>query len=95
MQRKVLYGLLLIALLAVPVLGIYPLFIMKVMCFALFAAAFNLLIGYTGLLSFGHAMFLASAGYVTGYAMQTLGFSPELGVLAGTAAATVLGLVVG
>ena len=62
MQRKVLYGLLLIALLAVPVLGIYPLFVMKVLCFALFAAAFNLLIGYTGLLSFGHAMFLASAG---------------------------------
>lgn len=59
MQRKVLYGLLLVVLLAVPVLGIYPLFVMKVMCFALFAAAFNLLIGYTGLLSFGHAMFLA------------------------------------
>ena len=95
MQRKVLYGLLLIALLAVPVLGIYPLFVMKVMCFALFAAAFNLLIGYTGLLSFGHAMFLASAGYTTGYAIQTLGLSPELGVLAGTAAATMLGLVVG
>ncbi|CAH2920150.1 MAG: Broad-specificity amino acid ABC transporter, permease protein 2 [uncultured Paraburkholderia sp.] len=88
-----LYGLLLV-LLAVPVLGIYPLFVMKVMCFALFAA-FNLLIGYTGLLSFGHAMFLASAGYITGYAMQTLGFSPELGVLAGTACATLLGLVVG
>lgn len=67
MQRKVLYGLLLVVLLAVPVLGIYPLFVMKVMCFALFAAAFNLLIGYTGLLSFGHAMFLASAGYITGY----------------------------
>ncbi|MGF6730905.1 branched-chain amino acid transport system permease protein [Paraburkholderia youngii] len=95
MQRKVLYGLLLIVLLAVPVLGIYPLFVMKVLCFALFAAAFNLLIGYTGLLSFGHAMFLASAGYVTGYAMQTLGFSPEVGVLSGTAAATLLGLVVG
>ena len=95
MQRKVLYGLLLVVLLAVPVLGIYPLFVMKVMCFALFAAAFNLLIGYTGLLSFGHAMFLASAGYITGYAMQTLGFSPELGVLAGTASATLLGFIVG
>ena len=68
---------------------------MKVLCFALFAAAFNLLIGYTGLLSFGHAMFLASAGYTTGYAIQTLGFTPELGVIAGTAVATVLGLVVG
>jgi branched-chain amino acid transport system permease protein len=95
MQRKALYGLLLLLLIAVPFIGIYPLFVMKVLCFALFAAAFNLLIGYTGLLSFGHAMFLGMAGYTTGYAIQTLGYSPELGVLAGTAAATVLGLVVG
>ena len=95
MQRKALYGLLLLALIAVPFIGIYPLFVMKVLCFALFAAAFNLLIGYTGLLSFGHAMFLGMAGYTTGYAMQTLGYSPELGVLAGTAAATLLGLIVG
>jgi branched-chain amino acid transport system permease protein len=95
MQRKALYGLLLLVLIAVPFIGIYPLFVMKVLCFALFAAAFNLLIGYTGLLSFGHAMFLGMAGYTTGYAIQTLGYSPELGVLAGTAAATVLGLVVG
>ena len=95
MQRKALYGLLLLALIAVPFIGIYPLFVMKVLCFALFAAAFNLLIGYTGLLSFGHAMFLGMAGYTTGYAIQTLGYSPELGVLAGTAAATLLGLIVG
>jgi branched-chain amino acid transport system permease protein len=95
MQRKALYGLLLLLLIAVPFIGIYPLFVMKVLCFALFAAAFNLLIGYTGLLSFGHAMFLGMAGYTTGYAIQSLGYSPELGVLAGTAAATVLGLVVG
>ena len=95
MQRKALYVLLLIALIVAPFIGAYPVFVMKVLCFALFAAAFNLLIGYTGLLSFGHAMFLASAGYTTGYAIQTLGFSPELGVLAGTAAATVLGLIVG
>ncbi|TDN68051.1 branched-chain amino acid ABC transporter permease [Paraburkholderia sp. BL10I2N1] len=95
MQRKALYGLLLIALIVAPFVGAYPVFVMKVLCFALFAAAFNLLIGYTGLLSFGHAMFLASAGYTTGYAIQTLGLSPELGVLAGTAAATMLGLVVG
>jgi branched-chain amino acid transport system permease protein len=79
----------------VPFIGIYPLFVMKVLCFALFAAAFNLLIGYTGLLSFGHAMFLGMAGYTTGYAIQTLGYSPELGVVAGTASATLLGLVVG
>jgi branched-chain amino acid transport system permease protein len=95
MQRKALYALLLLLLIAVPFIGIYPLFVMKVLCFALFAAAFNLLIGYTGLLSFGHAMFLGMAGYTTGYAIQTLGYSPEVGVLAGTAAATVLGLVVG
>jgi branched-chain amino acid transport system permease protein len=95
MQRKALYGLLLLVLLAVPFIGIYPLFVMKVLCFALFAAAFNLLIGYTGLLSFGHAMFLGMAGYTTGYTIQTLGYSPELGVLAGTAAATLLGFVVG
>ncbi|KAK48490.1 branched-chain amino acid ABC transporter permease [Caballeronia sp. LZ029] len=95
MQRKALYGLLLIGLIAAPFVGVYPLFMMKVLCFALFAAAFNLLIGYTGLLSFGHAMFLATAGYVAGYAIQSLNFTPELGVIAGTAAATLLGLVAG
>ncbi|MDR5777992.1 branched-chain amino acid ABC transporter permease [Caballeronia sp. LZ065] len=95
MQRKALYGLLLIGLIVAPFVGVYPLFMMKVLCFALFAAAFNLLIGYTGLLSFGHAMFLATAGYVAGYAIQTIGLTPELGVIAGTAAATLLGLVAG
>ncbi|HEY4298239.1 MAG TPA: branched-chain amino acid ABC transporter permease [Paraburkholderia sp.] len=95
MQRKALYAILLIGLILAPVIGVYPLFVMKVLCFALFAAAFNLLIGYTGLLSFGHAMFLASAGYVAGFAIQSLNLTPELGVLAGTAAATLLGLVVG
>jgi branched-chain amino acid transport system permease protein len=95
MQRKALYVLLLIALIVAPFVGAYPVFVMKVLCFALFAAAFNLLIGYTGLLSFGHAMFLASAGYTTGYAIQTLGVTPEAGVIAGTLAATVLGLIVG
>ncbi|SAK42434.1 branched-chain amino acid ABC transporter integral membrane subunit [Caballeronia calidae] len=95
MQRKALYTLLLIGLIAAPFVGVYPVFMMKVLCFALFAAAFNLLIGYTGLLSFGHAMFLSTAGYITGYAIQTLNFTPELGVIAGTAAATLLGLVAG
>jgi branched-chain amino acid transport system permease protein len=95
MLRKVLYGVLLAGLIAAPFLGVYPVFMMKVLCFALFAAAFNLLIGYTGLLSFGHAMFLASAGYTAGYTIQTLGFTPEQGVIAGTAIATVLGLIVG
>ncbi|QSN62746.1 MULTISPECIES: branched-chain amino acid ABC transporter permease [unclassified Caballeronia] len=95
MQRKVLYALLLVALIAVPFAGVYPVFMMKVLCFALFAAAFNLLIGYTGLLSFGHAMFLSSAGYTAGYAIQTLGFTPELGIVLGTAVATLLGVIVG
>jgi len=74
---------------------VYPLFLMKVMCFALFACAFNLLIGYGGLLSFGHAMFLGGAGYVSAHAAKVWGFPPELAILAGTAAATVLGLVAG
>ena len=95
MLRRALYGVLLVGLIAAPFLGVYPLFMLKVLCFALFAAAFNLLIGYTGLLSFGHAMFLASAGYTAGYTIQTLGFTPELGVIAGTLVATALGLVVG
>ena len=95
MQRKALYGLLFAGLLAAPWIGVYPLFVMKLLCFALLAAAFNLLIGYTGLLSFGHAMFLATAGYTTGYAIQSLGLSSLIGVVLGTAAATLLGLVVG
>ncbi|SMG02611.1 branched-chain amino acid ABC transporter permease [Burkholderia singularis] len=95
MQKNALYGLLLAGLVVAPLIGAYPVFVMKVLCFALFAAAFNLLIGYTGLLSFGHAMFLATAGYMTGYAMQSLHATPELGVLAGMAAATLLGVVVG
>jgi branched-chain amino acid transport system permease protein len=74
---------------------LYPVFLMKVMCFALFAAAFNLLIGYVGLLSFGHAMFLGSAGYVCAHAAKVWGFPPELAILAGTAAAAVLGFAAG
>jgi branched-chain amino acid transport system permease protein len=95
MTRKVLYGLLLLGLLVAPALGVYPVFMMKVLCFALFAAAFNLLIGYTGLLSFGHAAFLGAAGYVTGYVMKTLGLPPEVGVLAGVVAGLGLGLIAG
>ena len=74
---------------------VYPVLVMKILCFALFACAFNLLLGYTGLLSFGHAAFLGSAGYLCGYAVQGLGLSPELGLLAGTAGAAVLGFIVG
>ena len=74
---------------------VYPLFLMKALCFALFACAFNLLIGYAGLLSFGHAAFLGSAGYVTAHAAKVWGWPPELAILGGTAAAATLGLVVG
>jgi len=74
---------------------VYPVFLMKALCFALFACAFNLLLGYTGLLSFGHAAFFGTAGYVTGYAVKVLGVSPGLGILAGTLAAVVLGFIFG
>ncbi|HUP93867.1 MAG TPA: branched-chain amino acid ABC transporter permease [Burkholderiales bacterium] len=74
---------------------IYPIFLMKVMCFALFACAFNLLIGYVGLLSFGHAMFLGMAGYTAAYAAKTWGYTPEIAILSGALASALLGLVVG
>lgn len=74
---------------------LYPVFVMKVLCFALFACAFNLLLGYVGLLSFGHAAFLGTGGYVTGYMMMQTGLTPELGILCGTAAATALGALYG
>ena len=74
---------------------IYPVFLMKVMCFALFACAFNLLIGYVGLLSFGHAMFIGMAGYVTAHAAKVWGLMPELAILAGVCAAGTLGLIAG
>jgi branched-chain amino acid transport system permease protein len=76
-------------------LVLYPVFLMKVMCFGLFACAFNLLIGYGGLLSFGHAMFLGTAGYVSAYAAKVWGFPPELAILAGTGAAALLAVVTG
>src|ERR1700754_1376327 len=79
----------------VPLTGIYPFFVMQALCFALLACAFNLLIGYGGLLSFGHAMFLGTAGYVSGHALKVWGLSPELGILAGTAAAAGLGVITG
>ena len=89
------YGVLLLALLAAPFLGVYPIFVMKLLCFALFAVAFNLLLGYTGLLSFGHAAFLGGAAYICGYAIKDVGATPEIGLLAGTASGALLGLVMG
>lgn len=89
------YGLLLLGLIAAPFLGAYPVFVMKLMCFALFASAFNLLLGYTGLLSFGHAAFLGGAAYVTGYTVKAWAVTPELGMLLGTVCGALLGLVFG
>ncbi len=73
----------------------YPVFLMKALLFGLFACAFNLLIGYAGLLSFGHAAFLGSAGYASAHAAKVWGFSPELAIVFGTLVAAALGLVVG
>jgi branched-chain amino acid transport system permease protein len=73
----------------------YPVFLMKVMCFALFACAFNLLLGYTGILSFGHAAFFGGAAYFTAHAVKEWGLTPELGILVGMVGAAFLGLVIG
>jgi branched-chain amino acid transport system permease protein len=84
-----------VVLAVLPFTGVYPYFIMQALCFALFACAFNLLIGYSGLLSFGHAMFLGTAGYVSAHALKVWGVSPELGILAGVVAAAGLSVVTG
>ncbi|MDA7417244.1 branched-chain amino acid ABC transporter permease [Xenophilus arseniciresistens] len=90
-----LYLLLLLGLVLAPFFGAYPIFVMKLLCFALFACAFNLLLGYTGFLSFGHAAFLGGSAYVAGHAIKVLGLTPELGLLAGTATGALLGWVFG
>ncbi len=82
-------------LLVAPFVGVYPVFMMNALCFAIFACAFNLLLGYTGLLSFGHAAYLGASAYFTGWLVRSAGFPPELGVLAGTLGAGLIGLVVG
>jgi len=92
--QKIAFVVMLAFFLLAP-LAVYPVFLMKVMCFALFACAFNLLIGFGGLLSFGHAMFLGSAGYVTAHAAKVWGFPPEAAILLGAAGAGALGLVTG
>jgi branched-chain amino acid transport system permease protein len=88
------YLALFVVLLAAPFVA-YPVLVMKVLCLAVFACAFNLLLGYTGLLSFGHAAFFGTAAYVTGYALRDLGWPTELGLLAGTLAALALGWLFG
>jgi branched-chain amino acid transport system permease protein len=94
MNRKLAYLIALAVALAAPFVG-YPVFLMKLLCFGLFACAFNLLIGYTGLLSFGHAAFFGGAGYVAGYALSTLGLPFEAGIVLGVLAASAIGLVMG
>jgi branched-chain amino acid transport system permease protein len=93
-HQLVAFVIMVACLVAAPFL-VYPLFLMKALCFALFACAFNLLIGYVGLLSFGHAAYLGSAGYLAAHAAKAWGWPPELALLTGTATAGVLGLVVG
>ena len=94
-RSRIAWGLGLAVLLAAPYIGLYPVFMMKALCYAIFACAFNLLLGYTGLLSFGHAAYLGAAAYATGWLVKSAGWTPELGVLAGTAVAAALGLGVG
>ena len=92
---RVTYLLLLMLALLAPMLGFYPVFVMKLLCFAIFASAFNLLLGFTGLLSFGHAAFFGSAAYITGYLIKSQNFTPELGIIAGMIGSGLIGLVVG
>jgi branched-chain amino acid transport system permease protein len=89
------WGAALALLLVAPFIGIYPVFLMTALCFAIFACAFNLLLGFTGLLSFGHAAFMGSAAYATGWLVRSAAWPPELGILAGVVFAAALGLVVG
>lgn len=94
MNKQIGYGIVLAMALAAPLVG-YPVFLAKLLCFALFACAFNLLIGFTGLLSFGHAAFFGGAGYVVGNALKVWGWPVELGLLMGLLTGAGLGLVIG
>ena len=95
-KTKMLYGILVLIALLLPFQDfIYLVFAMKVLCFALFACAFNLLLGFTGLLSFGHAAFFGTAAYITAYLCKEAGFSPELGILLGVLGSGVLGFLIG
>src|ERR1700754_660953 len=96
MRDEMIVFVIMAALLAiVPWTGIYPFFVMQALCFALVACAFNLLIGYGGLLSFGHAMFMGTAGYCSAHALKVWALPPELGILVGVAGAFVLSLITG
>jgi branched-chain amino acid transport system permease protein len=90
-----LYLMLGVLALAAPWLGLYPLFLVKLLCFAMFACAFNLLLGFTKMLSFGHAAYFGSSAYVTGWLVTAHGWGAVEGILGGVAAAMLLGLVIG
>lgn len=94
-KRKILLYAIALALLVLAPFVAYPVFLMKILCLALFAAAFNLVLGYTGLLSFGHAAFLATGGYFTGYLLSHHAINPEMAILTGTLAAVILGTFFG
>src|SRR5512144_3403478 len=94
-QSETIGFLVMVTALVVAPFFTYPLFLMQAMCFALFACAFNLLIGYVGLLSFGHALFFGWASYVCAHAAKVWGFPPELALACGTVAAAGLGTIVG
>jgi len=93
-QHKMAFGIALALLLIAP-FGIYPIFLMKLLCFSLFACSFNLLLGFTGLLSFGHAAFFGGAGYMTGYLIQSCGVPSDLALVAGAVMGAFLGLIMG
>ena len=94
-MTRITYLALLVLALVAPFIGLYPVFVMKLLCFALFACAFNLLLGFTGLLSFGHAAFFGTAAYITGWFVKSQSWSPETALLAGAVGAGLIGLVVG
>jgi branched-chain amino acid transport system permease protein len=94
-ERSLVPALLVLAALAAPLLGIYPVFLMKLLCFAMFACAYNLLLGFGRMLSFGHAAFFGAAGYITSWLVTAHAAGPAVAILAGVAVAGVLGLVIG
>ena len=93
--HALVFAIMVVVLVGAPLLGVYPVFMMKVMCFALFACAFNLLLGFGGLLSFGHAMFLGGAGYAAAHAAKVWGWTPELAIAFATLCTAALGWVAG
>src|SRR5438067_6326875 len=94
-DEMIVFAAMAVLLASVPYTGLYPFFVMQALCFALLACAFNLLIGYGGLLSFGHAMFMGTAGYCSALELKVWALPPELGILVGIAAASGVSLITG